>query len=107
MALLRGWNGQMDRDLAAPLLMTLVYQRVRTSIAEQAAPGKGPAYEFNLAPVVVERLLRERPDGWFPDYDDMLLRALAEAVEEGMRMQGREIARWQYGAYLRGRSIIR
>jgi penicillin G amidase len=83
------------------VLVTLVYQRVRLSIAEQAAPGKGTAYDFNLAPVVVERLLRERPEGWFRDYDELLLGALAGAVEEGTRMQGRDISRWQYGAYLR------
>ena len=54
-----------------------------------------------MAPVVVERLLRERPAGWFGDYDDMLLRALADAVEEGRRIQGRDTKRWQYGEYLR------
>jgi penicillin amidase len=100
-ALLRTWNGQMSKDLAAPLLITLIYQDVRRAIAENASTATGLAYEFNMAPVVVERLLRERPAGWFGDYDDMLLRALADAVEEGRRMQGRDVGRWQYGAYLR------
>ena len=31
----------------------------------------------------------------------MLLRALADAVEEGRRMQGRDPKRWRYGDYLR------
>ena len=88
--LLRAWNGQMDKDLAAPLLITLAYQHVRRAIAENASPGNGLGYEFNMAPVVVESLLRERPAGWFGDYDEMLLRALADAVEEGRRMQGRD-----------------
>ena len=99
--LLRTWNGQMDKDLAAPFLVTLAYQHVRRAIAENASAATGLAYEFNMAPVVVERLLRERPAGWFADYDDMLLRALADAVEEGRRMQGRDPKRWQYGEYLR------
>ncbi|MCU1238920.1 MAG: Penicillin amidase, partial [Candidatus Solibacter sp.] len=90
-ALLRDWNGQMSKDLAAPFLITLAYQHVRRAIAENASAATGIAYEFNLAPVVVERLLRERPAGWFADYDDMLLRALADAVEEGRRIQGREL----------------
>ena len=34
------------------------------------------------------RLLRERPDGWFADYDAMLLRSLVDAVDEGKRIQG-------------------
>ncbi len=100
-ALLRGWNGQMNQALAAPLVITLAYQDVRRAIAENASAANGMAYEFNMAPVVVERLLRERPAGWFADYDEMLLRALADAVEEGRRMQGRDVKRWQYGAYLR------
>jgi penicillin amidase len=99
--LLRTWDGQMDRDLAAPFLVTLAYQHVRRAVAENASSATGLAYEFNLAPVVVERLLRERPAGWFGDYDDMLLRALADAVEEGRRIQGRDPKRWQYGEYLR------
>jgi penicillin amidase len=99
--LLRAWNGQMDKDRAAPLLITLAYQDVRRAVAENASAATGMAYEFNMAPVVVERLLRERPAGWFGDYDEMLLRALADAVEEGRRMQGRDVKHWQYGGYLR------
>jgi penicillin G amidase len=99
--LLRGWNGQMDRNLAAPLIMALAYQQVRVAIAENAAPGQGAAYDYKLAQAVVEKLLRERPAGWFEDYDEMLLRALVDAVEEGRRMQGRDIRRWEYGAFLR------
>jgi len=99
--LLRAWNGQMNKDMAAPFLVTLAYQHVRRAVAENASAATGLAYEFNLAPVVVERLLRERPAGWFADYDEMLLRALADAVEEGRRMQGRDPKRWHYGDYLR------
>ena len=99
--LLRVWNGQMDKDLAAPFLITLAYQHVRRAVAENASAATGLAYEFNMAPAVVERLLRERPAGWFGDYDEMLLRALADAVEEGRRMQGRDPTRWHYGDYLR------
>ena len=98
--LLRGWNGQMDQNLAAPLIAQLAYQHIRSSIGEAAAPGKGATYEANLAPVVVERLLRERPAGWFADYNEMLLRALTDAVEEATRMQGRDLSRWRYGNYL-------
>jgi penicillin amidase len=100
-ALLRAWNGQMDKDLAAPFLVTLAYQHVRRAIVENASSANGLAYDFTLAPVVVERLLKERPAGWFGDYDQMLLRTLADAVEEGRRMQGRDPARWHYGDYLR------
>lgn len=99
-ALLRGWNGQMEKGLAAPFLISLAYRYVRSAMADNAAPGFGPKYEFSLAPLAVEKLLRERPAGWFPDYDQMLRRALEDAVEEGRRLQGPDPRRWQYGLYL-------
>jgi penicillin amidase len=101
LGLLRGWNGQMDKDQAAPFLAALIYLHVRRSVAESASPGKGLSYDFTMAPSVVERLLRERPAGWFHDYDEMLLRSLADAVEEATRIQGRDVKRWQYGAYMK------
>lgn len=100
-ALLRSWNGQMEKNLAAPFLVTLAYQHVRTAFAENAAPGASANYDFPIAPAVIERLLRERPSGWFADYDGMLLGVLVDAVEEGQRIQGRDVRRWQYGAALR------
>lgn len=100
-ALLRSWNGQMETKLAAPFLATLIFQHVRTSMAELASPGKSQAYDLPIATAVVEKLLRERPEGWFRDYDSMLLRALVDAVDEGTRIQGRDPRRWQYGAFFR------
>jgi len=100
-ALLRKWNGQMDKDQAAPFIVALAYQYLRTAAAESAAPSSGPQYQLTLAPAAIEKLLRERPPGWFPDYDSTLLRALADAVEEAGRIEGPNIAKWSYGAYTR------
>jgi penicillin amidase len=98
--LLRRWNGRMEKDQAAPLLATLAFPRVRTSIAEAAAPGKGNIYETKMSSAIVEKLLRERPEGWFRDYNTMLLRALVDAVEDGKNRYGTDVKRWRYGAYL-------
>jgi penicillin amidase len=54
-----------------------------------------------MGPAVIEKLLRERPTGWFNDYDTSLLRVLIDAVEEAKRIQGENVKRWTYGAYLR------
>ena len=97
--LLRDWNGQMDKDLAAPFLATLLYQQVRKAVAMSASPQSGAAYDYRLAPNIVEQLLRQRPAGWFRNYDEMLVKALGDAVEEGRRNQGRDLRRWRYGAY--------
>jgi penicillin amidase len=101
--LLRGWNGQMDQNLAAPFVTTLAFQHIRTALVERASPGHALAYDFSMSRAVMERLLRERPANWFRDYDEMLLRALVDAVEEGKRMQGGDISKWKYGRWLRVR----
>jgi len=100
-AMLRSWNGQMEKDLAAPFVSTLLFQHFRKAVAESAAPGKGGVYDRQVSVAALERLLRERPGGWFPDYDRALLTALQGAVEEGRRMQGRKLSGWRYGRYLR------
>lgn len=100
-ALMRGWNGQMDKDEAAPLVVTLAYQHLRRAAAESASPQHGAAYELQMAPAVLETLLRTRPAGWFPDYDLLLLRVLADGVDEGRRIQSANVRKWRYGDYLR------
>ena len=100
--LLRGWNGQMDKDLAAPFLITLAYPACAPRGGRECIAGDrvGLRVQHGLggdgAPVD-----GSGPPGWFADYDEMLLRALADAVEEGRRMQGRDPKHWRYGDYLR------
>lgn len=96
---LRAWNGQMEIRGGAPFLIALAFSHVRTALAESAAPGHSARYDTPMSPAVVEKLLRERPAGWFADYDQMLLAALVDAVDEGERMQGKDHGRWRYGSY--------
>lgn len=98
---LRDWNGQMEIGLAAPMVTTLVYQRLRKAIADRATAGKGAIYQFHMAPSVVENILRARPKDWFPDYDQLILRCFSEGVEEGKNLQGSSVKRWNYGDYVR------
>src|SRR5581483_11020967 len=100
-ALLRAWNGQMDKDQSAPLIVTLAYQHLRRAVSESASPEHGAAYELQMAPAVLENLLRTRPPGWFPDYDLLLLRVLADGMDDGRRIEGRSVRKWRYGDYLR------
>jgi penicillin amidase len=58
-------------------------------------------YETQMAPAVIENLLRDRPAGWwFRDYDEVLARSFADAVDEGERMQGSDVKKWIYGKYM-------
>jgi penicillin G amidase len=97
---LRNWDGQMDKDAAAPLIVTLAYQYFRKFAGDSAAPGKGPVYETLMSIAVLRNLLVTRPAGWFDNWDLTLERALSDGLEEGRRMQGDNIAKWQYGVYL-------
>jgi penicillin amidase len=100
-AMLRSWNGQMAIDSGAPFLIELAYQHMRSALLSAAAPNADVAYTYPMSPAVIEKLLRERPAGWFADYDQTLLRVLVDAVEEGERMEGHDQKRWRYGDYLR------
>ena len=99
-ALLRNWNGQMDGERPEPLIVTLAFQYIRKAIGERASPGNADAYTIQLSSAMIERLLRERPAGWFNDYDEMLIRAFADAMDEGRRMQGPDAKSWKYGKYM-------
>jgi penicillin amidase len=97
--LLRNWNGQMEKGTSAPMIADLLYQQLRSAAAERAAPGLGPAYAYEMSTSAVERLLRERPADWFPDYNELLLKCLANAIEEGAKIGGSKVSRWDYGYY--------
>ena len=91
------WDGQMVATRAAPLVMTLVADRVRRTIADRAAPGHGEVYDSQMAPAVVERLLRERSPDWFSDYDEMLRGATLTALDAGATAHGGDPATWRLG----------
>ena len=97
--LLKEWDGQMMEGKPAPLIVTFLFQHLRKAVAERASPGKGTGYEFQIAPAVMEHLLRERPSEWFPDWDQLLIRVFVDAIEEGQRIQGPNVNKWDYGRY--------
>jgi penicillin amidase len=88
-ALLKDWNGQVEKNMAAPLLASLQFLQMRSSVAERASPGHGGIYTYLMSPWVVDRYAT----------DDMLLPALGKAYEEGRKMQGGVLKNWNYGAY--------
>jgi penicillin amidase len=98
-ALLRNWTGQMEQGTPAPMIVQLTYEELRRALAERAAPGLAQAYDYPMSPAVVEKLLRERPSEWFDDYDDLLIRCVAEALAAGRKIQGSKFSRWDYGRY--------
>ncbi len=95
--LLKSWNGQVDRALGAPYIATLTFERMRKSLAEIAAPGKGNEYTEHMAYPVIEEFLAKRPAGWVADWDAFVLESFQDAVEEAKRQQGGDPKRWRWG----------
>ena len=98
-ALLRSWNGQMEKQTPAPLLIALAYQQLRRQVADRAWSGDQDIYDPFLAPAVVAEIIQSNPQNWFSDENAALLGALKAALEEGRRTQGSNLNRWDYGKY--------
>ena len=97
-AQLRNWSGQMEKQMAAPLVVTLAFQQLRKRIAERASPGNSRLYELQMAPAIVQDILGN-PQGWFHDQNDVLMSALVDALAEGRQIQGGDVKHWDYGKY--------
>ena len=98
--LLRHWDGQMDKDHAAPLIASLIYDHLRKSVAERASAGSNVAYTPDISAAVITQLLRDQPKDWFPNYNALLLQSFADAMDEGQREQGANPNGWRWGKAL-------
>jgi penicillin G amidase len=98
-SLLRTWNGQMEKQTPAPLLITLAYDQLRNAAVRAAWPGRPDIYQPYMAPAAIQQILESGGRGFFRDTDAALLTALAAAIAEGRRTQGSNLAKWDYGRY--------
>jgi penicillin G amidase len=119
---LEGWNGQMGKDEAAPMITQLLDDELRQSLVllVSASSPDPPApqprtsadkssghYKGMVAsipnivprPQIVENLLRQRPPGWVAnnDWDAWLMHNFDAALAEGRKRQGSRIAAWRWG----------
>lgn len=119
---LRHWNGQMDKDEAAPMITELLddelgrvlvtstaFANTRTTPSQAPASAEKSSLHYrgmslnvpNIAPrpQVIETLLRQRPSGWVAndDWDAWLLQNFDAALQEGRRRQGNRVSTWQWG----------
>jgi penicillin G amidase len=117
--ILRRWNGQMDKDEAAPFITELVSDQLSANLPRllllavakptSATPTHGAKgahiVGFSLPhprPQVIESLLRDRPAGWVPknDWDGYLLGAFRAGLQQGRKLQGSPISKWRWGRAL-------
>lgn len=116
--ILRHWNGQMEKDEAAPFITELLSNELAASLprslvlaaaipkpAPRPPAGNAPVVGLSLPhtrPQVIESLLRERPAGWVPkdDWDAYLLASFRAALDQGRKLQGSPPSKWRWGRAL-------
>jgi penicillin G amidase len=111
--ILRGWDGRMTADSAAP---TIAY-RARAELARlllEPKLGAAPAdpkqvdatlswksYSWGMASVWLENVVHHQPQRWLPEtygrYDDLLAAAVEAAVSGPDASQ--DLAAWKWGAF--------
>ena len=92
-------DGSRTENRAAPMVVMLVLAQLRKQALERAAPGAAAQLQDTVPVLSIEKLLREKPAGWFPDYDQLLMRCLTGALEAGLKLQGFDAAQWDWGRY--------
>jgi penicillin amidase len=97
--LLRSWNGQMEKQTAAPLLVTLTYEQLEKRMVKSAWSGPTDVYQSTLAPAAIQNIIDSHSQLFFRDTNQALLDALGAGIEEGRRTHGSNLARWDYGRY--------
>ncbi|MFL6448274.1 MAG: penicillin acylase family protein [Bryobacteraceae bacterium] len=102
------WNGQMEKDAAAPFITQTMHGLLgRSLVLSLAESGKNAAGAKipDIAPrsQVIETLLRERPKGWVrnDDWDAWLVEQLRQALKAGRSEQGSPVTKWRWGNKLR------
>jgi penicillin amidase len=111
-SLLAAWDGDLATDSRAGSVFILWLTDMQRRVAEAAAPhstdavlGRGfapaPLNPYSLFAFSrtghLARLLNERPDGWFDDWEDPIRRSLAAAERTLRERFGPDPARWEWG----------
>jgi penicillin amidase len=121
---LQRWNGQMDKDEAAPMMTELLDAELGRSLtisAALSAPLQSPdpqphtsaekaGEHYRLSssshlphlvprPQIIETLLRTRPRAWVAndDWDAWLIRSFDAALMRGRSLQGTPVSKWHWG----------
>ncbi len=98
---LRPWNGQMDKDAAAPAMTELLAERLGESLV-RALGSHSQMLNLRPRPQVIETMLRTRPDGWVAgnNWDVWLMQNFALALVTGRESMGTPVSRWHWGHIL-------
>ena len=101
---LRTWNGQMDKDEAAPMITRLLHEQLQRSLLASLINKSGTAARPGVPdilprPAIVQSLLQSRPSGWVANdnWDAWILAKLATGLQVGREEQGTPVSKWRWG----------
>jgi penicillin amidase len=109
-AIFRTWNGQMDKDEAAPMMTRLLDEQMGRSlvVSSLTAPRKKAGARTSIPdilprPWTLQGLLRQRPRGWVTndDWNTWLIHNFASALQEGRKAQGTPVSKWRWGRMMK------
>jgi penicillin amidase len=98
--IMRGWDGRMSADSAAP---TLAYRSraelTKLLLQNKLGDAKEIDYHWGMQSVWLENVMRDQPRRWLPhkflNYDELLTAAVEAAVSEPGASQ--DLASWKWG----------
>jgi penicillin G amidase len=111
--IMRGWDGRMSADSAAPTLVTRARRELARLLLEPKL-GAEPAhpklvqstlswqtYGWGMQSVWLENILRDQPKRWLPDGFADYAELLSAAVEAALRGSDvpKDLSRWKWGSY--------
>ncbi|HSS95539.1 MAG TPA: penicillin acylase family protein, partial [Terriglobales bacterium] len=99
--IMRGWDGRMTADSAAPTLAVKARRELITILLKsKLGPAPGVRYSWGMQSVWLENILRDQPKRWLPEkftgYDDLFAAAVEAAVDLPDAPQN--LHEWKWGA---------
>ncbi len=108
LAQMKGWDGDMRADLAAPALFAAFYRRLFYAIFEDefgAELARGYREQANVSALMIRQVMSAGPEHWFDrvdtkdvveDRDSVVRSAFSSAVRELTRELGDDPATWRW-----------
>ncbi len=94
---MRGFDGRMLADLAAPTIEVNTRKELWEMLLEPKLGGEWDRYEWSLAAVALENIVQNQPARWLPpgyeNFNDLLAAAVDRAVKDGPS----DLKSWKYG----------
>jgi penicillin amidase len=99
---LAGWDGRLEADSRPAALVVAAFRALGDRVIGPRLKGLPNAELLRRRPAAVQRIVRERPEGWRPaadaDWDATFRAAWQGAVAELTRALGTDRNRWRHGA---------